>query len=74
MVLTGEALRGEGGGLDAIAVPISTPGYDAAPYLTATCCITADPGTGVQNMGTDRLPETRRNPGFVAPVANPSHH
>ncbi len=54
VVLTGAALRGEGGGLDALPVPISTPGYDAAPYLTATCCITADPGTGVQNMGTYR--------------------
>ena len=53
VVLTGEALR-DGGGLDAIPVPISTPGYDAAPYLTATCCISADPDTGVQNMGTYR--------------------
>ena len=47
VVQTGEAL-------DAIPVPISTPGYDAAPYLTATCCISADPDTGVQNMGTYR--------------------
>lgn len=54
VVLTGEALRGDGRGLDAIPVPISTPGYDAAPYLTATCCISADPDTGVQNMGTYR--------------------
>ena len=35
-------------------MPISTPGYDAAPYLTATLCITADPETGVRNMGTYR--------------------
>ncbi len=53
-VLTGAALKGAGGGLDGLPVPISTPGYDAAPYLTATCCITADPETGVQNMGTYR--------------------
>ena len=31
VVQTGAALRGDGGGLDAIPVPISTPGYDAAP-------------------------------------------
>ncbi len=54
VVLTGADLDGPGRGLDALPVPISTPGYDAAPYLTATCCITADPGTGIQNMGTYR--------------------
>ncbi len=53
-VLTGGELRGDGRGLDAIPVPVSTPGYDAAPYLTATACISADPDTGVQNMGTYR--------------------
>ena len=30
------------------------PGFDAAPYLTATLCITRDPETGIQNMGTYR--------------------
>ena len=35
-------------------MPISTPGYDAAPYLTATVCITQDPETGIRNMGTYR--------------------
>ncbi len=43
-----------GGGLAGLPVPISTPGFDAAPYLTATLCITADPETGVRNMGTYR--------------------
>ena len=38
----------------ALPVPISTPGFDAAPYLTATLCITRDPETGVRNMGTYR--------------------
>ena len=37
-----------------LPVPVSTPGFDAAPYLTATLCITRDPDTGVQNMGTYR--------------------
>ena len=35
-------------------MPISTPGFDAAPYLTATLCVTKDPETGIQNMGTYR--------------------
>ncbi len=54
VVVTGEALRQPDGGLKLLPVPISTPGYDAAPYLTATLCITQDPETGVRNMGTYR--------------------
>jgi 4-hydroxy-3-polyprenylbenzoate decarboxylase len=54
IVITGDALDGEGNGLDALPVPISTPGFDAAPYLTATSCITVDPDSGIQNMGTYR--------------------
>jgi UbiD family decarboxylase len=41
-------------GLGQFPVPISTPGFDCAPYLTATLCVTKDPETGVQNMGTYR--------------------
>src|ERR1700732_1242850 len=54
VVIKGDALRAPNGGLKSLPVPISTPGYDAAPYLTATLCITADPETGVRNMGTYR--------------------
>jgi UbiD family decarboxylase len=43
-----------GNGLDALPVPVSTPGYDSAPYLTATACVTRDPDTGIQNLGTYR--------------------
>lgn len=43
-----------GKGLDALPVPVSTPGYDSAPYLTATACVTCDPDTGIQNLGTYR--------------------
>lgn len=43
-----------GKGLDALPVPVSTPGYDSAPYLTATACISKDPETGIQNVGTYR--------------------
>jgi UbiD family decarboxylase len=54
VVMTGDELRQPGGGLASLPVPISTPGFDAAPYLTATLCITKDPETGVRNMGTYR--------------------
>ena len=54
IVLVGDELRGDGNGLDALPIPISTPGFDSAPYMTATCCITADPETGRRNMGTYR--------------------
>ncbi len=54
VVVEGAALRGEGNGLDALPIPISTPGFDSAPTLTATNVITRDPETGVQNMGTYR--------------------
>jgi UbiD family decarboxylase len=54
IVLAGAELDGPGKGLEALPIPISTPGFDAAPYFTATGVITRDPDTGVQNMGTYR--------------------
>ena len=54
VVMTGDELTRRGGGLAALPVPISTPGFDAAPYLTATLVVTKDPETGVRNMGTYR--------------------
>jgi UbiD family decarboxylase len=54
VVIEGAALKGEGHGLDLLPIPISTPGFDSAPTLTATNVITRDPETGVQNMGTYR--------------------
>src|SRR6478736_5653946 len=54
VVIKGFDLRGPGKGLARLPVPISTPGFDAAPYLTATLCVTRDPDTGIQNMGTYR--------------------
>jgi UbiD family decarboxylase len=54
VVLGGEELSRTGRGVDRLPVPISTPGYDAAPYLAATLVITRDPETGIRNMGTYR--------------------
>lgn len=54
VVLTGDDLLGEGKGLDALPIPISTPGYDTAPYFTAGLWATRDPDTGIQNLGLYR--------------------
>ena len=54
VVIRDDDLRVPGKGLAALPVPISTPGFDAAPYLTATLCVTRDPDTGIQNVGTYR--------------------
>jgi 4-hydroxy-3-polyprenylbenzoate decarboxylase len=54
VVQIGTDLLAERGGLASLPVPISTPGFDSAPYLTATLCVTKDPENGIQNMGTYR--------------------
>ncbi|MBI4522835.1 MAG: UbiD family decarboxylase [Deltaproteobacteria bacterium] len=42
------------GGLEEFPVPISTPGFDNAPYLTACHWVTKDPETGIRNVGNYR--------------------
>jgi len=54
VVIKGDDLRKADGGLKLLPVPISTPGFDSAPYLTATFCVTKDPQSGIQNGGTYR--------------------
>jgi UbiD family decarboxylase len=54
VVIRGGDLSAADQGLARLPVPISTPGFDAAPYLTATLCVTRDPDTGIQNTGTYR--------------------
>lgn len=44
----------EHGGLEEFPIPISTPGFDNAPYLTAAHWVTKDPGTGSRNIGNYR--------------------
>src|SRR5258708_29311249 len=43
-----------GHGLDMIPVPISTPGFDNAPYLTSANWITKDIENGIYNIGNYR--------------------
>lgn len=54
IVIQGKELDKPGKGLDGIPVPISTPGWDVAPYTTLSQYITKDPDTGIQNMGIYR--------------------
>jgi UbiD family decarboxylase len=51
VVITGDELSKEGGGFASIPMPISTPGFDNAPYLNSAHAITKDPDTGVRNVG-----------------------
>jgi UbiD family decarboxylase len=54
VVVTGDALVGPGKGLDAIPIPVSTPGFDPAPYLTAGHWHTKDVESGILNVGNYR--------------------
>jgi UbiD family decarboxylase len=53
VVITQDELEASGGLLK-FPQPISTPGYDNAPYLSSAHYITKDPETGVQNAGNYR--------------------
>ena len=54
IIIEGEELDAPGNGLDGLPVPISTPGWDNAPYFSTSSFITRDPETGQQNMGVYR--------------------
>jgi len=43
-----------GHGLEMLPVPISTPGFDNAPYLTSANWVSKDPESGVYNIGNYR--------------------
>ena len=54
LVIQGDELDKEGSGMDSLPVPISTPGFDNAPYTTCSHWITKDVDTGIPNMGNYR--------------------
>jgi len=54
VVRMGDALDEPGGGVDLLPIPISTPGFDNAPYVSCAAWITRDPETGAQNVGCYR--------------------
>lgn len=57
----------EGGGMDLFPTPISLPGFDPAPYLSAPCMVSKDPDTGIRNVGTYRgMVKARNRLGILA--------
>src|SRR6266581_30260 len=74
VVITGDELRRQGGGLSRIPIPISTPGFDNAPYTTAGHWVTKDPETGMHNLGNYRWRErgAKRVPAAIV-IGAPPH-
>jgi len=54
IVVQGAELKVPGKGIDALPIPISTPGFDNAPYASCSMFISKDPETGLQNIGNYR--------------------
>jgi UbiD family decarboxylase len=54
VILKGKEVSRPNGGLLRFPVPISNPGFDGGPFLTAPYVVTKDPDTGVPNLGTYR--------------------
>jgi UbiD family decarboxylase len=52
VVIQGDELKRDG--LGRLPIPISTPGFDNAPYTTAGHWVTRDPETGMHNLGNYR--------------------
>ena len=53
LVYEGRALL-DAGGIGMLPVPISTPGFDSAPFMSSSHWVTKDPETGDFNFGTYR--------------------
>ena len=70
VVIAGDDLRRPGGGLASLPVPISTPGFDAAPYLTATLAITPIPIPASERRHLSRGLEEDRPAGRAHGVAD----
>jgi 4-hydroxy-3-polyprenylbenzoate decarboxylase len=54
VIVKGKEISRPGGGLLRFPVPISNPGFDGGPFLTAPYVVTKDPETGIANVGTYR--------------------
>ncbi len=62
----------EHGCLEEFPVPISTPGFDNAPYLTAANWVTRDPTSRIPNLGNYRA--MIKSPARLGVCATPSNH
>ncbi len=65
-------LQGARDGLFGLPIPIATPGFDPAPYVTAGHWVTKDPDTGIRNVGNYRA--MVKGPGLLGINVVPSQH
>jgi 4-hydroxy-3-polyprenylbenzoate decarboxylase len=66
----------EHGGLEEFPIPISTPGFDVAPFTTFSHWVTKDPETGIYNIGNYRgqLKSPARLGCFTSPPQHLGQH
>jgi len=72
VVLKGKEISRPDGGLLKFPVPISNPGFDGGPFLTAPYVVTKDPETGVANVGTYRC--MIKGPDKMGVSVSPAQH
>ncbi|HXK30151.1 MAG TPA: UbiD family decarboxylase [Candidatus Binatia bacterium] len=72
VVLKGKEISRPNGGLLKFPVPISNPGFDGGPFLTAPYVVTKDPETGVTNVGTYRC--MIKGPDKMGVSVSPAQH
>lgn len=53
VVFSGSTLLNRGG-IGEFPIPVSSPGWDIAPYVTSPYWVTKDPESGIRNVGTYR--------------------
>ena len=68
---TGDTLL-EHEGIEEFPIPLGTPGYDVAPYSTASNFVTRDPDTGTLNVGNYR--GQVKGPDRMGVYINPQNH
>jgi 4-hydroxy-3-polyprenylbenzoate decarboxylase len=75
MVYEGKTLL-DAGGVGALPVPISTPGFDCAPFLSSGHWVSKDPKSGDHNFGTYRgqIKSPTRIGLFASPYQDVSQH
>jgi len=72
VILKGRAISRSDGGLLRFPVPISNPGFDGGPFLTAPYVVTKDIETGVANVGTYRC--MIKGPDRMGVSVSPAQH
>ncbi|MBI2228366.1 MAG: UbiD family decarboxylase [Deltaproteobacteria bacterium] len=72
VILKGRAVSRPDGGVLRFPVPISNPGFDGGPFLTAPYVVTKDPETGVANVGTYRC--MIKGPDKLGVSVSPAQH